>query len=184
MHLIRGYVVIRSDAINSEKILNILRRKNITVWDVQKKDKGTRFKIELNNSTECYTYIFGMDTDGSSYVLFPYMKPGETVSKHSPYCGITGYRLFPKGQSLTADSIGNRDYMAIVISKDELDYRRLNEAINNSRQGTYSGKVNEALREIQITGVRYNNTAEGKLYFKVDANSNKAVAAIVALNKK
>jgi hypothetical protein len=45
MHLIRGYVVIRSDAINSEKILNILRRKNITVWDVQKKDKGTRFKI-------------------------------------------------------------------------------------------------------------------------------------------
>ncbi len=147
-------------------------------------NKGTRFKIELNNSTECYTYIFGMDTDGSSYVLFPYLKPGETVSKHSPYCGITGYRLFPKSQSLTADSIGNRDYMAIVISKDELDYNQLNKAINNSSQGSYSGKVNEALREIQITGVRYNNTAEGKLYFKVDANSNKAVAAIVALNKK
>ena len=83
---------------------------------------GTRFKMEVKNATECYIYIFGQETDGRSYVLFPYLKQGETVSKHSPYCGITGYRLFPKAQSMEADSIGNRDYIAIVVSKDELDY--------------------------------------------------------------
>ena len=44
-----------------------------------------------------YLYFRTWKDDGSSYVLFPYLKPGETVSKHSPYCGITGYRLFPKG---------------------------------------------------------------------------------------
>ena len=33
---------------------------------------GTRFKMEIKNSTECYTYIFGQETDGSSYTLFPY----------------------------------------------------------------------------------------------------------------
>src|SRR5262249_44434171 len=87
---------------------------------------GTRFKMEVNNVTECYTYIFGAETNGSSYVLFPYLKPGQTVSKHSPYCGITGYRLFPKNESLEADSIGKRDYMAIVVSTDELDYNQLN----------------------------------------------------------
>ena len=59
---------------------------------------GTRFKMEVKNETECYTYIFGQETDGKSFVLFPYLKQGETVSKHSPYCGITGYRLFPKAQ--------------------------------------------------------------------------------------
>lgn len=57
MHLIRGYVVIRSDAINSEKILNILRRKNITVWDVQKKDKGTRFKISYDDYIKNYDLL-------------------------------------------------------------------------------------------------------------------------------
>ena len=51
--------------------------------------KGTRFKIEVRNNVECYTYILGEETDGSSYVLFPY------TEKHSPYCGITGTRLFP-----------------------------------------------------------------------------------------
>ena len=145
---------------------------------------GTRFKVEVENATECYIYIFGQLEDGSSNVLFPYLKPGETVSKHSPYFGITGYRLFPKDQSLEADDIGTRDYIAIVASKDELDYDQLNRAISNSSQPTYEGKVNEALRSILISSVRYNSTADGAIYFKTDANSNKAVVAIVAFDKQ
>jgi hypothetical protein len=145
---------------------------------------GTRFKMEVKNETECYTYIFGQETDGKSFVLFPYLKQGETVSKHSPYCGITGYRLFPKAQSLEADSIGTRDYIAIVVSKDELDYNRLNQAISSSSQSGFAGKVNEALRSIQIRSARYNNTTDGTIYFKVDANDNKAVAMIVAFDKQ
>jgi hypothetical protein len=144
---------------------------------------GTRFKMSIENSTECYIYVFGMETDKSSYVLFPYMKPGETVSKHSPYCGITGYRLFPKAQSMEADSIGNRDFIAIVVSKDELDYNALNQAISRSAQPDYLGKVNEALQSIQIRSARFNSTADGRIYFKVDANSNKAVACVVAIDK-
>jgi hypothetical protein len=35
---------------------------------------GTRFKMEIKNATECYIYVFGQETDGSSYVLFPYLK--------------------------------------------------------------------------------------------------------------
>ena len=145
---------------------------------------GTRFKMEIKNETECYIYIFGMETDGSSYVLFPYLKPGETVSKHSPYCGITGYRLFPKAQSMEADTIGNRDYIAIVVSKDELDYNQLNRAISQSRQGDYQAKVNEAMQGIAIPSARFSNTNQGAIYFKVDANSNKAVACLVAIDKQ
>ena len=33
--------------------------------------KGTRFKIEVTNNAECYTYCFGQETDGRTYVLFP-----------------------------------------------------------------------------------------------------------------
>lgn len=49
MYLIRGYVVIRLDDISSEKTLNILRRRNITVWDVEKKNKGIKFKISYDD---------------------------------------------------------------------------------------------------------------------------------------
>ena len=140
--------------------------------------KGTRFKMEIKNSTECFIYIFGQETDGSSYVLFPY------TAKHSPYCGITGYRLFPKAQSMMADSIGNRDQIAIVVSTDSLDYRQVNNAINRSSQTTYEGKVNDALGALLIPLARFNNTANGTIYFKVDANDNKAVACVVAIDKE
>jgi hypothetical protein len=125
-----------------------------------------------------------METNGTSYVLFPYLKQGETVSKHSSYCGITGYRLFPKSQSMEADSLGNKDFIAIVVSKDELDYNALNQAISQGRQPDYQGKVNEALQSILIPSSRFNNTSDGRIYFKADANSNKAVACVVAIEKQ
>jgi len=145
---------------------------------------GTRFKMSIENATECYIYIFGRDTNNTSFVLFPYLKQGETVSKHSPYCGITGYRLFPKAQSFEADNIGNSDQIAIVVSKDELDYTALNQAITNSSRPDYTGKVNQALQSILIGSARFTNTNDGTIYFKVDANSNKAVACVVAIDKQ
>ncbi|WP_346237082.1 C1 family peptidase [Niabella insulamsoli] len=144
---------------------------------------GTRFKMEVKNATPCYIYIFGQETDGSSYVLFPYLKPGESKSKHAPYCGITGYRLFPKAQSMEADNIGNRDYIAIITSKKELSYNLVNEAISNSQQASFAGKVNDALRGTAVTASQTAG-AEGNVYFKVNANNNQAVATIVAFDKK
>ncbi|MBL7738012.1 MAG: peptidase C1A papain [Chitinophagaceae bacterium] len=145
---------------------------------------GTRFKMEIKNETECYIYIFGAESDGkTSYVLFPYLKPGETVSKHSPYCGITGYRLFPKGQSMEPDNVGTRDYIAVVVSKDELDYNSINNSITQAAGSSYAEKVNSALRGILIPSAKFMSTSEGNIYFKVDANSNKAVASIVAFDK-
>jgi hypothetical protein len=144
---------------------------------------GTRFKMEVRNVTECYIYIFGQDEFGKSFVLFPYLKQGETVSKHSPYCGITGYRLFPKAQSLEADSIDTRDFIAIVTSRDELDYNAINSAISNSPGASYASKVNAALQGILIRPVAFRAGTDGTIYFKADANTNKAVATIVAFDK-
>lgn len=48
-YLIRGYVVIHLDDIHWEKNLNILHRKNIRVWDLEKKNKEVRFKISYDD---------------------------------------------------------------------------------------------------------------------------------------
>ncbi|HEY4155412.1 MAG TPA: C1 family peptidase, partial [Puia sp.] len=57
---------------------------------------GTRFKMEVRNGSECFIYVFGKETDGSSYTLFPYPRTDDpSKTKYSPFCGIAGYRLFP-----------------------------------------------------------------------------------------
>ena len=88
--------------------------------------KGTRFKIEVTNNAECYTYLFGQEVDGSPYVLFPY------TPKHSPYCGITGTRVFPKDHSLTADEVGTSDEMAILVYNQPVNFPQLNEVMKTN----------------------------------------------------
>lgn len=138
--------------------------------------KGTKFKMEVSNSIECYTYIFGQETDGSSYVLFPY------TPKHSAFCGITGTRLFPKDQSMQADQVGNKDYMAVVVTKKEIDFKAFNDAINRSKQSTYAAKVNEALGQDQVQNV---NFQAGELVkFECNVKDKNAVGIIMEMNKQ
>lgn len=46
---LKGYVVIRLKASNSEKVLNLLRRKGISIWDAEKKEDGMKFKISYDD---------------------------------------------------------------------------------------------------------------------------------------
>ncbi|MFT3681199.1 MAG: C1 family peptidase [Ferruginibacter sp.] len=141
--------------------------------------KGTKFKMEIKNAVECYIYLFTPNASGSSFVLFPY-KP-----IHSPYCGITGVRLFPRKESIRADDIGNKDFMGVVVSKQALDYNALNAAINKSTQPTYAGKLNEAISSAAIKTVQYSATNNGTIYFKAGAGEqNKVVGCVVEIDKQ
>lgn len=132
---------------------------------------GSQFKIESTNSIECYTYVLGQETDGSSYVLFPY------TAKHSPYCGITGTRLFPNDHSLVADDLGKKDYMAIVVSKKPLDYNQLNGLMNKTTGRTFSEKLQKVIAQEQIPNVKFNSSGET---INVDCNTQgKNILAVV-----
>jgi len=112
---------------------------------------NTKFKIAVRNDIECYTYVVGQETDGSSYVLFPY------TEKHSAYCGITGTRLFPKDYSLQLDNLGTKDIMAVIFSKNEIDFKSLNDKINQSSASTYEDKIKDALGNDLIENVKFND---------------------------
>jgi len=139
--------------------------------------KQSKFKIRVTNSLECYVYIFGEETDGSSYVLFPY------TPKHSPYCGITGTRLFPRDYSMSPDSIGSRDYMAVVVTRNPVNYKELNEKISRSRKSTYAARVNEALGERLIEDVRFSNE-NGMISFETAVKDQQAIALIIEVPKR
>ena len=141
--------------------------------------KGSRFKIEFKNALECYVYIFTPADDATkSIVLFPY-KP-----IHSAYCGITGYRLFPRKESITADQVGNKDIMGVVVSKQQLDYNALNTAINNSTKTDFASKLNDAVSANAITTVSFGSGANGSMYFKSAGDSKSVVACIVEIEKQ
>ena len=138
--------------------------------------KGSKFKIEVSNSVECYIYIFGQETNGSSYVLFPY------TQKHSPYCGITGTRLFPKDYSMQADNIGNKDFMAVVVSKKPIDFNELNNKINSSIVNSYLTKITETLKNQIVQNVSFKSS--DRIEFETDVNDKNSVAIIIEVDKK
>jgi len=141
---------------------------------VQPIKKGDKFKIEVTNDATCYTYIFGMETDNSSYVLFPYTK------KHSPYCGIVGTRLFPSDFSMQADQIGNKDYMAVLITKTPIDYDKANAQINAAQGDTYYQKVMNFLgNDILKTNFNTGST----ISFKGKLTEQSAIAVVMEINK-
>lgn len=147
--------------------------------------KGTEFKMEIKNSNACYVYVLGMETDGSSYILFPYpMQSDPTRTKFSPYCGITGYRLFPRGMAMKADDIGNKDYMAVIVSKDSLNVFRLNETVNSKKSNGFSQAVNAAITDNAIANVRFSNASNGTINFKTTSGEKGAVACLVEIDKK
>lgn len=138
---------------------------------------GDKFKVEMTNSVECYVYIFGQETDGSSYVLFPY------TAKHSPYCGITGTRIFPRDYSMVADDLGNRDYIAAVFTKTAIDFDRMNTMINQASGTNYSDKVQNALGNAGLRDVAF--TSGDQIGFKVSQmTENQALGVVIAMDKQ
>ena len=169
---------------NDDKQYISLRLKSGNVFEtVNTVAPGTKFKMEIKNSVECYTYIFGQETDGSSYTLFPYpSKEDATKTSFSPYCGITGYRLFPRGKSLVPDNVGNKDVFAIVVTKQALDWYAVNNAISKSSGNSYAGKVAAALNQQGIGNVRFATGNGGTINFREDGAQN-AVICLVEVNK-
>jgi len=162
--------------VNSESIIGLFKREGFTFRTLKPIKKGDKFKVLVANSIESYIYVFGQETDGSSYVLFPY------TEKHSPYCGITGTRLFPRDHSMVADDVGNKDYIAVVVSKKELDFNRLNSRISNSSASTYAGKLEEAIGNEMAREVEFK--ASKTVAFEANTEQKSVVGMVIEIDKE
>jgi hypothetical protein len=159
----------------SQSTIALTQTNDVTFKTVKPLKKGDKFKVAVTNSIECYTYVFGQETDGTSYVLFPY------TEKHSPYCGIVGTRVFPKDYSMVLDQKGNKDFIAVVVSKKELDYKSLNNAITSSRQSGYANKLKEALKN-RVTNVKFQTGKSVALDATLDGKD--AVGMVIEIDKQ
>ena len=138
--------------------------------------KGDLFKMEVTNSKKCYVYIFGEDIDAPTYVLFPY------TEKHSPYCGITGTRLFPRDYSMEMDGLSklgnNKDRMSVIISNEPLDYNQVNHQINRA-SGSFVQKIAEVVGSLGGTIFK----AGEKIELSSNLENEKTIGIIVSISK-
>ena len=159
----------------SKEYINFEFKKGYTFETTEQIPANTKFKIAVRNENECYTYVFGQETDGTSYILFPY------TEKHSAYCGITGTRLFPKDYSLLLDNIGSKDVMAVIFTKNEIDYNILNDEINAAKGQNYEDKIRNALGTDLIAGFNY--TDGEKITFKAKSEGLNTMVIVFEINK-
>lgn len=148
-----------------------------TFSSVNKVPKRTKFKVSVKNDMACYVYVMGQETDGSSYILFPYTKD------HSPYCGITGTRVFPADYSLMVDDIGSKDIMCVILSKSELDINAINDYVNNHPNDTYENRVKRALSEELIPSNSLNSRPGNKVFIQVKDTPENAIPFFIEINK-
>lgn len=148
--------------------------------------KGTEMKIEITNSIECFTYVFSKEVDngrkqGAAITVFP------PSAEYSPYMGIVGTRLFPKEGvgKFYADDEGNRDYMAIIYSKNELDPEEIRQAIDNAGNNDFYENVMEAVGDRAFKNLSYTSKSGPNIGFKQKATDKQDVAVVViAMDKE
>ena len=136
---------------------------------------GESFKIVVENSKDCYVYILGLETDESTYVLFPYKKT-------SPYFGVTGTRTFPKNKSFTVDDLGQQDYMAIIATKEPIDIEELNDKISNNTNGDFESRIKSALGSDMIVNVAWKIANDAIMFDGNRAGAN-ALVAVFRIDK-
>lgn len=136
---------------------------------------GTPFKVKFKNNVECYSYIFGQETDKSCYVLYPYSP------KHSPYCGVTGTRVFPRGYNMQPDDKGTSDFIAVLISREPRNFEDIKAKVNASGKPDFGDAFEAALNGTLLSGIQY-KTAES-VAFTADSKSKKDVLIVIEVTK-
>jgi hypothetical protein len=93
--------------------------------------------------------------------------------------------LFPREGVLEADKAGNRDYMALVYSKSELDPDQIRQRIDQAGRGDFYENVMAALGNRAFSTLNYTKTSGNSIGFQQRISNNQDIAVVViAMDKQ
>jgi hypothetical protein len=85
------------------------------------------------------------------------------------------------------DTIGIRDEMAVLVSRQPLDWYALNNAISQNPGLDYAARLNAALGDKLIRNVPFKSSAKGNMQFTIQDTQGArdgVVATIIEISKK
>ena len=80
-----------------------------------------------------------------------------------------------------ADELGNKDKMAVVVSKVPLDVKALNQAVNNA-PGMYDQKLGAVIGQYLVPNINFEDG--DVISFSADVKDKKAVAMVLEIYKR
>lgn len=161
---------------NTKEEIKLIDKGNNVFECAQKLKIGQKFKVKITNNVACYVYIFAKETDNTSYVLFPY------TPKHSAYCGITGTRIFPRDYSMEVDKIGTKDVIAILISKQKIDFKTFNDKLNQTTKTEFSTRLFKQVENETTNHIRFEKS--NGISFNAEVLIEKSIVPlIIEINK-
>ena len=112
-------------------------------------------------------------------IRVPATRPKQNIllSAESPDTGC-----FRSDKSMEPDSIGTKDIMAVVVSKDSLDWSGINAKISQNKTADYASRLRNALGSGAQT-IQADVSSKGNIRFKGEPGNNQLVACIVEVNK-
>jgi len=81
------------------------------------------------------------------------------------------------------DAIGTRDYMAVLITRQPVDYRKINAAINRNRQRDFGRALEMALQGQLTRNIQFRDL-EGQIGMRADTGDKNALLVVIAVNKR
>src|SRR5690606_15886090 len=113
--------------------------------------------------------------NGQVTVLFPY------TPKHSPYCGITGTRLFPSDYSMAPDEVGSKDIFAVLVTKKPIDYDDVKKQINQTQGMDLTDKMGKVFAHKTSQSLKISGSSS--LNFTTEVNEQQVVYFVIGVNK-
>ncbi len=81
------------------------------------------------------------------------------------------------------DSIGSKDFIALVVSKEELPWYDLNQNISKAGSN-YASNVSNALSSYGVGKLSVNKSSQGNMQFSAPAGQQGVAYAIIEVNKQ
>jgi len=81
------------------------------------------------------------------------------------------------------DNVGKQDYMAVILSKDELDIYQLNEKISSSKESSYAKKVTASLRDELVPKSKFAASAADQISLEGSGITTGVIPIVVGIDK-
>jgi hypothetical protein len=148
---------------------------------------GDKFRIKLKTQGSMYAYVFGYDTAGTQYKLFPPQYKGETgVSNVSPELNYKVNDVIlpnpdtPKDYILVDNNIGT-DYVFFLFSKEEINIDKIMTILKRYDSSSQT-KITKAIADISRVKKDFSSNNNNTVDLNTYLDGTDIISVIMELN--
>jgi hypothetical protein len=137
---------------------------------------GTRFRIYLDNNEPAFVYMFGVDSAGTTYRLFPSddsMSPALTYKRNQ--VALPAEDLF-----IQTDQNPGEERIVVLYSLKQLDLGAVEKEVQSGK-GTLTDRLHAVLGDALVPADRV-EYEKNRMTFKAKGRTNGVVALLVSIN--